>query len=202
MNQNLRNQWTIVPKELPSILKNCSKCKEKKEFKNSGRFRVNANGSHLDIWLIFRCECCDTTYNLTVLERIEAGRVNKEEYKGFLRNSKELTVKYGNDKEIFTKNKAEMSQNRIEYQVIDKEMECTCSMEGIMEVELRIPAGFDLRLDALLVRQFSISRSHAKRWCENGYVRSNGKPLSHKSKVRDFMVLQILLEDQASLTNT
>ena len=202
MNQNLRNQWTIVPKELPSILKNCSKCKEKKEFKNSGKFRVNANGSHLDVWLIFRCECCDTTYNLTVLERIDAGRVNKEEYNGFLSNSKDLAVKYGNDKEIFIRNKVEISQNRMEYQVIEKETECTSNMEGIMEVELRVPAGFDLRLDALLVRQFSISRNHAKKWCENGLVRSNGKPLSHKSKVRDSMVLQILLENQASLTNS
>jgi hypothetical protein len=191
MKENLRIQWTIKSKELPSILKNCSKCKDKKEFINSGKFRVNANGSHLDIWLIFRCESCETTYNLSVLERIEAGRVDKEEYKGFLRNSIQLAAKYGNDRDLFVKNKAEMVQNRTDYEIIERNTMLACSKEGITEVDIRIPAGFDLRVDALLVRQFSISRSTAKKWCENGCILNNGTLLSHKSKVRDFMVLQI-----------
>jgi hypothetical protein len=202
MNQNLRIHWTIKPKELPSILKNCSKCKEKKEFKNSGKFRVNANGSQLDIWLIFRCESCETTYNLTVLERIEAGRVDKEEYKGFLSNSNHLAAKYGNDKDLFGKNKAEMIQNGIDYEVISRDTTIACSKEGITEVEIRIPAGFDLRVDALLVRQFSISRSTAKKWCETGCVLNHGSLISHKSKVRDFMVLQILPPVPDSLTKS
>lgn len=202
MNQNLRINWTIKPKELPSILKNCSKCKEKKKFKNSGRFRVNANGSQLDIWLIFRCESCETTYNLTVLERIEAGRVDKEEYKGFLSNSIQLAGKYGNDKDLFGKNKAEMIQNGIDYEVITRDTNIACSKEDITEVEMCIPAGFDLRVDALLVRQFSISRSTAKKWCEIGRVLNQGTLLSHKSKVRDFMVIQILPPVPDSLTKS
>lgn len=202
MNQNLLIHWTIKPKELPSILKNCSKCKAKKEFKNSGKFRVNANGSQLDIWLIFRCESCETTYNLTVLERIEAGRVDKEEYKGFLSNSNHLAAKYGNDKDLFGKNKAEMIQNGIDYEVITRDTTIVCSKEGITEVEIRIPAGFDLRVDALLVRQFSISRSAAKKWCETGCVLNHEGLLSHKSKVRDFMVLQILPPVPDSLTKS
>jgi hypothetical protein len=144
MNQNLRIQWTIKPKELPSILKNCSKCKGKKEFKNSKKFRVNANGSQLDIWLIFRCESCETTYNLTVLERMEAGRMDKEEYKGFLSNSIHLAAKYGNDRELFRKNKAEMVQNQMDYEVIARNTSIVCNEEGMIEVEIRIPAGFDL----------------------------------------------------------
>ena len=202
MNQNLRIQWTIKPKELPSILKNCSKCKGKKEFKNSEKFRINANGSQLDIWLIFRCESCETTYNLTVLERMEAGRVDKEEYKGFLSNSIHLAVKYGNDRDLFGKNKAVMVQNCIDYEVIANNTTIVCNKEGIIEAEIRIPAGFDLRVDALLVRQFSISRSTAKKWCETGGVLNHGQPLSHKSKVRDFMVLQILPPVPDSLTKS
>lgn len=202
MNQNLRIHWTIKPKELPSILKNCSKCKEKKEFKNSGKFRVNANGSQLDIWLIFRCESCDTTYNLTVLERIEAGRVDKEEYKGFLSNSVQLAEKYGNDRKLFGQNKAKMVQNRTDYEVIIRNATVTTSKEGTTEVEISIPAGFDLRVDALLVRQFSISRSTAKKWCETGCVLNHGSLLSYKSKVRDLMVLQILPPIPDSLTKS
>jgi hypothetical protein len=202
MSQSLRIQWTIKPKELPSILKNCSKCKEKKEFKNSKKFRVNANGSQLDIWLIYRCESCETTYNLTVLERMEAGRVDKEEYKGFLSNSIHLAAKYGNDRELFGKNKAEMVQSHIDYEVIARNTTIACNKESMIEAEIRIPVGFDLRVDALLVRQFSISRSTAKKWCETGIVLNHRQPLSHKSKVRDLMVLQILPPVLDSLTKS
>ncbi len=32
----------------------CGKCGKKRDFINSGKFRVNANGNLLDVWLIFR----------------------------------------------------------------------------------------------------------------------------------------------------
>ncbi|MFD0905765.1 DUF1062 domain-containing protein [Actinomadura sediminis] len=35
-----------------------------------GRFRVNANGKLLDVWLLARCVSCDRTSKLTVHERV------------------------------------------------------------------------------------------------------------------------------------
>ncbi len=36
----------------------CGGCGKKQEFVNSGKFRVNANGNRVDVWLIYRCKKC------------------------------------------------------------------------------------------------------------------------------------------------
>lgn len=54
-------QWEIVPQNLPQVTRNCPKCNEKTGFVNSGKFRINANRNHIDIWLIYQCEKCKST---------------------------------------------------------------------------------------------------------------------------------------------
>ena len=52
-----------------TVLHRCGGCGKKQPFVNTGKFRVNANGSRLDVWLIFRCSKCKHSWNLTVYER-------------------------------------------------------------------------------------------------------------------------------------
>ncbi|WP_084023929.1 DUF1062 domain-containing protein [Clostridium taeniosporum] len=40
-----------------------NKCNEKIHYINSGKFRVNANKNNIDIWLIYQCEKCKSTWN-------------------------------------------------------------------------------------------------------------------------------------------
>lgn len=207
MNQKLQEQWIIIPDQLPAVLKRCSKCGEKTEFNNSGKFRVNANGRLLDIWLIFRCCRCDTSFNLAVYERVEAGRVDPEEYKGFLDNAPELALKYGNDRDLFARNKAEVLKSLTEYQVVRVDTAKMCTEGETMEVEtteveVKISAGLDLRVDALLVRQLSVSRNIIKRWCEETFILSNGQTLSYKTRVKDSMVLSFYGPARDALTKT
>jgi hypothetical protein len=44
-------------------------CGSKSATTGDGRFRVNANGKLLDVWLLVRCLSCDRTGKLTVHER-------------------------------------------------------------------------------------------------------------------------------------
>ena len=37
---------------------------------SSGKFRVNANGKLLDVWLLLRCSACDRTSKVPVHERV------------------------------------------------------------------------------------------------------------------------------------
>ncbi len=39
----------------PKIFRRCARCGKKREFVNSGKFRVNVSGNLLDVWLIFKC---------------------------------------------------------------------------------------------------------------------------------------------------
>ena len=79
----------------------------KQEFVNSGRFRVNANGNRIDVWLIYRCAKCKHSWNLTIYERKKPGKIPAEEYELFLENDEELALKYGNDMGFLKRNNAE-----------------------------------------------------------------------------------------------
>lgn len=74
--------YKIPPKTSYKIIRNCAGCGEKSDYINTERFRVNANGNKIDVWLIYQCEKCKYTYNLTVYERINP-KLIKEKYEKF-----------------------------------------------------------------------------------------------------------------------
>jgi hypothetical protein len=71
--------WRIVPASPPRPHRRCSACGTDRPFHPSGKVRLNANGQRLDAWLIYKCEQCDTTWNLPVLERARASSVSPGE---------------------------------------------------------------------------------------------------------------------------
>lgn len=79
------------------------------EFINSGKFRVNANGNRVNVWLIYRCKKCKHSWNLTIYERIKPSKIQQEDYELFMENDYELALKYGNDIDFLKRNNAEFS---------------------------------------------------------------------------------------------
>ncbi len=86
----------------------CSGCRKKMEFVNTGKFRVNANGNCVDVWLIYQCIKCKHTRNLTIYERMKPDRIPQEEYQLFLENDEGLAAEYGNDISFLKRNKVEL----------------------------------------------------------------------------------------------
>ena len=97
---------------IPSIrvYHRCGGCGKKQEFVNSGRFRVNANGNRIDIWLIYRCKKCKHSWNLTVYERVSPSKIPPGLYDLFLENDEELASRYGNDTAFLKRNHVEMNE--------------------------------------------------------------------------------------------
>ncbi len=91
-----------------TVLHRCGGCGKKQPFVNTGKFRVNANGSRLDVWLIFRCSKCKHSWNLTVYERKSPSRIPPEEYQKFLENDWDLACRYGSDPAFLRRNHAEI----------------------------------------------------------------------------------------------
>ncbi len=79
----------------------CGGCGKKQAFINSGKFRVNANGNRVDVWLIYRCKNCKHSWNLAIYERMRPSKIKKDDY--------ELASKYGNDIDFLKRNNAEFS---------------------------------------------------------------------------------------------
>ena len=177
-------EYIIKPVTACKIIRNCSGCGKKEKFVSTGNFRVNANGNQIDVWLIYQCEKCKHTYNLTVYERIRPGKIPKELYLAFLKNDEETALMYGTDKELFGRNKAEADWDELEY-VIEQAGEN--ADPGISESEQKArgkrgytylwkkddedrerlvihnPYGIPVRADKILAEILELSRTQVKK---------------------------------------
>ena len=79
------------------IIHKCAHCGKKMTFISTRRFRVNANKSKLDVWLIYQCKKCKHTLNIPIYERVSPQKLPRELYEGFLSNDEELAIRYGAD---------------------------------------------------------------------------------------------------------
>lgn len=90
------------------VFHRCGGCGKKQEFQNSGKFRVNANGNKVDVWLIYRCKKCKHSWNLTIYERTKPAKISRELYELFLSNDADTAITFGNNVDFLKRNKAEM----------------------------------------------------------------------------------------------
>lgn len=162
--------WRITPEDLPRVKRNCQRCKEKREFINSKKFRVNANGKSIDVWLIYRCENCGASWNMAIYERKDVESFNREEYLGFLDNASGLVQAYGRNMEVFAKNKAQIFVDSHGYKVERTEREEDSFKEDGLEIELFVPLPIKLKVESLLADQLHMSRSAVRRWCIEGSI--------------------------------
>ena len=88
----------------------CGGCGKKQEVVNSGKYRVNANGKSVDVWLIYRCKKCKHSWNLTIYERTNPGKIPAELFEAFLENDQDTAMAYGRDIDFLKRNHAELSK--------------------------------------------------------------------------------------------
>lgn len=209
-------QWELGPINLPIVRRNCPKCNEKASYINTERFRVNANKSNIDVWLIYQCEKCKSTWNMTIYERTKSCDINKYEYEKFLSNDKELAREYAFNLSIYNKNKAEVILEDVNYELIQKKLE-TCYIketptpnvagvsdshkkqvsgsllnenELVIEIVCKYP--IEQRVDKLLSDELGFSRSKIKNMHKKGVIFINDDKNLLNIKVRDGMEIHVL----------
>src|ERR1700733_6470267 len=69
--------WVIRELELPAIVKACATCRSARHHP-TGKFRVNANGKLLDVWMLICCEQCGRTSKIPVHERSHVRALDRE----------------------------------------------------------------------------------------------------------------------------
>ncbi|MEV2275579.1 DUF1062 domain-containing protein [Nocardiopsis sp. NPDC049922] len=84
--------WVVRRTRLPLLSLRCVDCRSESATTGEGRFRVNANGKLLDVWLLVRCVSCDRTSKLTVHERAPVRSFDPTELDGYHANDPEVVA--------------------------------------------------------------------------------------------------------------
>jgi hypothetical protein len=84
--------WVVRRTRLPLLSLRCVDCRSESATTGEGRFRVNANGKLLDVWLLVRCVSCDRTSKLTVRERAPVRSLHPAELDGYHASDPELVA--------------------------------------------------------------------------------------------------------------
>src|SRR5258708_22727089 len=84
--------WVVRRTRLPLLSLRWVDCRSEPATTGEGRFRVNASGNLLDVWLLVRCVSCDRTSKLTVHERAPVRSFDPAELNGYHANDPELVV--------------------------------------------------------------------------------------------------------------
>ena len=72
MNIDRKALWAVRQRGLPTVVRPCPDCSGARHHP-SGKFRVNANGKLLDVWLLLLCAACGQTSKVPVHERVHVG---------------------------------------------------------------------------------------------------------------------------------
>ncbi|GAA4333129.1 DUF1062 domain-containing protein [Actinomadura luteofluorescens] len=84
--------WVVRRTRLPLLSSRCVDCGSRSATTGEGRFRVNANGKLLDVWLLVRCVSCDRTGKVPVHERAPVRSLDPAELHGYRVNDPELVA--------------------------------------------------------------------------------------------------------------
>lgn len=184
-------EWQLIPKNLPTIKRICPKCSKKTNYINTKKFRINANKNSLDVWLIYQCNKCKSTYNMTIYERINPLDIPKDEYEKFLANDENLAKEYSFDINFYSKNKAEAVFDDISYSVVKKEIKTSSydNNETIINIVSKYPT--NVRVDKLLSDNLGLTRSAIKKLYEKGYIYSNENNNLLRCKIKNNIRIHI-----------
>lgn len=145
--------WRIVPLRTPHVVRACPRCGGPRAFASSDRFRVNASGRKLDVWLIYRCVACDFTWNLTVLERATPETIGAARLAAYHHNDAALAWSCAFDAALLRRAGARPEP------AVPVRVERGPLPAGPVAVLLDVPFPVQLRLDRLLARELGVPRS-------------------------------------------
>lgn len=158
--------WDIQYISPPPAIKYCKKCGKKTEYIYSKLFRINAQRKHLDIWLIYKCSDCDSTWNMTIYSRINPKSIAPEILDGFHSNNEELAKRYAMDTELIRKNGAEVGLPK--YEILG------ANINFNIPTELHIKSSYPsrLKISSLLREKMNLSQNAFEQMITSGSIRS------------------------------
>ncbi|OBQ63561.1 DUF1062 domain-containing protein [Mesorhizobium erdmanii] len=158
MFSTLLIHWTITPATAPQPLINCNRCSGVKAYRSSGKFRVNANGKRIDVWLIYRCVDCDNSWNFGIFERCNRRDIEPALLQALESNDPALARRHAFDI-VALRNQVGRVEAFADVAVRKRLVGGARQTATALELQLGLDMPTSLRLDRLLAGELGISRS-------------------------------------------
>jgi len=187
--------WDIFPLEAPLYSKKCNKCRAGNHFYCSNRFRVNSQKKNCDVWLIYKCTECDSTFNITIFSRINPHLIDKDMYGKFMNNDPAMALRMAFDQGVINRNRVQVEYESVVYEVkASPEMslpEMSVAEEDLIEISVSYPINLNLRLSRVLRDRLGVSLNTLSGMVEQGIIRIDGMENIRKDRVKDGMRIWI-----------
>jgi len=158
--------WEVQYLSPPAVRRYCKKCGEKTEYVSSGLFRVNGQGKRLDIWLIYKCSNCDTTWKSAIYSRINPKSLGTELLERFHTNDSALAERYAMDVELLRRNGAEAGLPR--YKIAGSEI---CPNTPV-QLYIRSKYPSQIKVSAILREKLALSQRAYESMVAGGQIKS------------------------------
>lgn len=190
MNQDFgrKSLWTVRQLGLPAVVRACPDCRCTRH-RASGKFRVNANGKLLDVWMLVLCSGCGRTSKVAVHERVHVRDLDGARLTAFENNEADLV------RELVTSaSLAERRGYRLDWEgtweletdipFVDLEEGIPSDTEIFVRYELPVP----IRVERLLMEGLGLSRGRVRTLIEDGLIRLPGRLRATGRASADFRV--------------
>lgn len=174
--------WVVKELGLPAIVKVCVSCRSTRHHP-TGKFRVNASGKLLDVWMLIGCELCGRTSKIPLHERIHVRALDHERLLMFENNDPAMVRRLTMDAGL-----AGRSAYRLDWRgtweletdlpFYELEREDAAPLEVVVRFELPAP----IRVEKLLTAGFGLSRPAMRDMVDSGRIRL---PVAVDAKVRE-----------------
>lgn len=156
--------WKVFLLHPPAAARYCKRCGKRTEFIPSGLFRVNAQKKDMDVWLIYKCAVCDTTWNLTVHSRVNPRSLPPGALNGYMGNEAEYVLRCAVDTALIRRNGAEPGLPEVELIGAD------VTPHEPVELHIAAEQPLEIRPAALLRKKLGLTRSAYDRMLTHGQI--------------------------------
>ncbi|MEU6148522.1 DUF1062 domain-containing protein [Actinosynnema sp. NPDC047251] len=181
--------WVVREIGLPALVKDCVSCRSTRH-RPTGKFRVNANGKLLDVWLLVGCESCGRTSKIPVHERVHVNALDHDRLVLFENNDPATVRDLTTDPAA-----AGRAGYRLDWRgtwVLDTDLPFHEPDHGEpvpLEVVVRFELPAPVRVEKLLMAGFGLSRSAVRGLVGSGRIRL---PVAVDAKVREDFTLFVV----------
>ncbi|QUQ72276.1 DUF1062 domain-containing protein [Kutzneria sp. CA-103260] len=172
-----KSLWVVRELGLPVIVRPCPSCRSTRH-RPTGKFRVNASGKLLDVWLLIGCEQCGRTSKIPLYERVHVQALDHRRLLMFERNDPAMVRQLVMDTAL-----AGRSGYQLDWTgtwALDTDMPFY-DMEPL-EVFVRFELPAPIRVVKLLMAGFGLSRSAVRGLVDSGRLRL---PVDVDARVRE-----------------